>query len=244
MSPVQDVLPRGRNHNFTGKVDSSNRVMGMTMKKNTLKREILSLAVLFIGLPLFFYATGNFPKRTVLKESISLLTIIAFCLMLAQFFLTRHKRIVSNGQSRRGLITIHKGLGYVLIFVLLSHPFLIVVPRYFESGVAPKEAFITIITSFNSLGVVLGICSWLLMLSLGVTSLMRKKLPLTYKNWRILHGILAVLFTILVCWHAINLGRHTTSILSSYIVLAAMSGILPLFKTFISRPPLVQGVNK
>lgn len=244
MSLVQNVLPCGRNHNFAGKIDSSNRVMGMIMKKLTWKRDILSLAVLFIGLPLFLYITGNFPKRTFLKESISILTIIAFCLMLAQFFLTRDRHIAFRDQSRRGLITIHKGLGYVLLLVLLSHPFLIVVPRYFESGVDPKEAFITIITSFNSLGVVLGICSWLLMLILGITSLLRKKLPLAYKNWRRLHGVLAVLFTMLVCWHAIDLGRHTTPILSSYIVLAAVSGALPLLKTYISRPPLVQGVNK
>ncbi|MBU0945879.1 MAG: ferric reductase-like transmembrane domain-containing protein [Proteobacteria bacterium] len=214
------------------------------MKKQTGTRGILSLAVLFIGLPLFFYATGNFPKRTMLKESISILTILAFCLMLAQFFLTRNKCIVLAGDSRLGFNAIHKGLGYVLLIVLLSHPFLIVVPRHFESGVDPKEAFVAIITSFNSLGVVLGICSWLLMLILGVTSLLRKKLPLAYKNWRMFHGILAVLFTILVCWHAIELGRHTTPIISSYIVLAAVSGVIPLLETYISRPRLEQRVNK
>lgn len=214
------------------------------MNEQTGIKTILTLAVLFIGLPVFLYATGSFPRRTILKESISILTIMAFFLMLAQFFLARTNRRVLSGYRVSSIITIHKVLGYVFLSVLLVHPFLIVVPRYFESGIDSMEAFITIITSFNSLGIVLGICAWCLMLILGVTSFLRKKLPLRYKNWRLIHGIFAILFIILASWHAIDLGRHATLTVSTYLVVAAMSGILLLLKSYIARSPMEQGVNK
>ncbi len=244
MSLVQDVLSCGRNHYFARKIDSSHCVLGMIMNEQTEKKTILTLAVLFIGLPVFLYATGSFPRRTILKESISILTILAFFLMLAQFYLARTSRRMLNGISMSSIITSHKVLGYVFLSILLVHPFLIVVPRYFESGIDSMEAFITIITAFNSLGIVLGICAWCLMIILGITSFLRKKLPLSYKSWRLFHGILAILFTILASWHAIDLGRHTTSTLSAYLVIAATGGILLLLKTYIPRSPMEQGVSK
>lgn len=214
------------------------------MNEETRKIEILPIMLTFVGLPILLYATGDVPRRTLLKESISILTIMAFCLMPAQFFLTRCNSKMLRANLMSKVIKIHKFMGYILLCVLLVHPFLIVVPRYFEAGIDSSEAFITIITTFSSFGIVLGISAWLLMVCLGVTSFMRKKLPLSYKKWRILHGILSGFFIILASWHAIDLGRHTTSHLSSYIVIAGMGGVLLLLKTYISRSSMKQRVSK
>lgn len=214
------------------------------MNKQTQKRGVLSLILIFIGLPLFFYATGSFPRRTLLKESISLVTILAYCLMLAQFYVTRSNHLILSGYLQKNIVKIHKIVGYVFISVLLLHPFLIVVPRYFESGIDSMEAFVIILTTFNSFGILIGMCAWLLLFLLGLTSLLRKKLPISYKTWRLLHGILAVLFTVSASWHAINLGRHTTLILSSYLVLVALGGILPLLKIYLSQSLVKEGAGK
>lgn len=244
MSLVQDVLPGGCNNNFAGKIDTSNCIMGLIMKKQTEKRGILLLAALFIGLPLLFYVTGDVPRRTFLKESISILTIVAFCLILAQFFVTRSSYRMLRGYRWNTILKVHKILGYTFLGVLSVHPFLIVVPRYFESGVDSLEAFVTIITAFNSPGIVLGLCSWFLMLILGITSFLQKQLPLRYKTWKLFHIILAVCFTVLASWHAIELGRHCTLLFSSYVVLAVVSGALPLLNAYISQTSIEQGVNK
>jgi predicted ferric reductase len=244
MSSVQDVLPRGRNHYFAAKIDSGTGVMGMIMKAQTQKRGSTLFAVLFIGVPVFLYATGNFPRRTLLKESISILTILAFSLMLAQFYLTRTKGRMLSGYLPLKIIKTHKILGYVFVSFLLVHPFLIVVPRYFESGIGSREAFITIITAFDSPGIVIGISGWCLLLILGITSLLRQKLPMSHRTWRLMHGILAVLFAVTASWHAIDLGRHTTSLLSSYVVLAAGCGVFPLLITYLPRSPMRQEVRK
>lgn len=214
------------------------------MDNQRCKHGIWWLFAAFIVLPIFLYATGDFQRRTLLKETISIVVILSFSLMLAQFFLARTNRRMLSGYSMGRVITIHKVLGYSLISVLLVHPFLLVVPRYFESGVDPVDAFITIISTVNTLGVGLGICAWFLMLILGITSLMRKKIPLTYKRWRLLHGLLAVPFIILASWHALNLGRHASSLLTVYVVVFAASGIFLLFKTYIMPSQIEQGASR
>lgn len=203
------------------------------MKKETKTFSLILLSIIFVVLPMFFYITGDFSRRTCLKESISILTIIAFCLMLAQFFLMRRTNVGISGYRLTRVLIWHKIIGYVFVAILLIHPFLIVVPRYFEAGVDSMDAFNTIITSFNSVGVVLGMISWVLMLILAVTSLFRYKLPLSYKAWRTFHGVLSTLFMVFASLHAINLGRHMEGLLSYYVVILLAIGVLLLLKTYV-----------
>jgi predicted ferric reductase len=74
------------------------------------------------------------------------------------------------------------------------------------------------------------------MLVLGILSLLRKKLPMKYTNWRILHGILAMLFIAAATWHVVDLGRHTDLAMSIYMIILAVSGVLLLLKTYILKP--------
>lgn len=163
-------------------------------------------------------------------------TLLAFSLVLGVFFLTRGNRAAVTGLTMRTTVTLHKIIGYVVVAVLLLHPFFIVIPRYFESGVAPKEAFITMVTTWESPGVVLGIIAWCLLLVLGITSLLRKRLPLKYTTWRAIHGVLAIFFVVLATWHAIDLGRHTDRAMSAYMIILAAGGVLLLVKTYILKP--------
>lgn len=212
-------------------------MMNSHAKRNYLVPEVLAL----VGLPLLFWALGNFPRRTVLKEVLSLLFILAFSQMLGQFYLSRGGKSLFNGLEFGPAIKIHKVIGYTFVTVLLVHPFLIVVPRYFESGVAPLEAFVTIITTFDSRGIVLGIIAWSVLLILGITSLIRSKLPMSYRTWRLVHGILSALFISLATWHAIDLGRHTDRAMSIYIVILAAGGVLLLTRSIINGYKLKTG---
>jgi DMSO/TMAO reductase YedYZ heme-binding membrane subunit len=97
--------------------------------------------------------------------------------------------------------------------------------------VSPVDAFITMVTTLN-LGVILGIIAWCLMLVLGLTSLIRNKLHMKYKSWRVLHGILAILFAAIAVWHAIDLGRHSSLVMSIVLSLLTAGGIVILLKTY------------
>jgi len=56
----------------------------------------IAAILIFIGLPVLFWALGDVPKRTTLKETLSLITLIAFSMMLAQFYLARSNRAILN----------------------------------------------------------------------------------------------------------------------------------------------------
>jgi len=185
----------------------------------------------FIGMPLFIWAAGNFPERSVLKESLSIITIMAFCQMIGQFFWARTNRYVFKDLKMSKVLKYHKFIGYTFILILFFHPVYLVIPRFFEAGIAPVDAFVTIITTLNQ-GVVLGIIAWCLMLVLGIISFLRNKLPMKYKTWRIFHGILAALFISISAWHVIDLGRHSNLAMAILISMLSAGGILLLLKTY------------
>lgn len=205
------------------------------MKELVHRYNLIPKTIIFIGFPILFWALGDFPRRTTLKETFSIITLLAFSLMVGQFFLTRGYRAIHKELKMSNLNKIHKAIGYIFTFVLFIHPFLIVVPRYFESGVEPLDAFWTIITSFNSLGVVLGMIAWVLMLLIGITSIIRNKLSMSYKTWRIIHGILSILFIATAAWHATDLGRHTNLATSIFLIIITGGGVLLLIRTYFLR---------
>ena len=118
--------------------------MGVKMRAY-IKNKILRQSVLaFTGVPLLIWTMGNFPERSLLKESLSVMTILAFYQMIGQFFWTRTNRSAVANLKISKVIKYHKTIGYTFVIVLLIHPVLLVVPRFFELGVAPVDAFITI----------------------------------------------------------------------------------------------------
>ena len=202
------------------------------MNSQTKKVGLLPAIMLLAGLPIFFYATGDFPRRTLLKESISLLTIIGLCLILAQFFLTRSGKSLLFKSNMAKVIKVHKIIGYICLSMFFIHPFLIVLPRYFEAGVEPVASLVTILITYSNPGVLSGIFAWCLAIMLLCVAVFRKKILLTYKTWVAIHKWLSIAFILCASWHAIEIGRHTNEVLSAYIVFLALCGILLLSKDF------------
>lgn len=196
----------------------------------------IAAIVVFIALPLLIYTIGDFAKRTVLKETISLLTILSFFMMLMQFYLSRANSHVLKGHKMGKVIKWHKVLGYVFVSVLLFHPFLIVLPRYFEAGVSPNDAFIELLSNFNQLGLILGLTAWILILIIGLTSLLRNKLPFTYKTWRAIHGYLSIAFILTASLHVVDMGRHINNTIAWIIAILTISGVVMLLRMYIFKP--------
>ncbi len=181
--------------------------------------------VIFSGIPLLILAQNNLPVRSLFKEFLSILTILLFCQMLGTFFWSRINKYAVKEMKMSQVIKFHKSIGYTCTAVLLLHPVFLVLPRFFESGVSPVDAFVTILTTLNR-GIIIGIFAWCLMLLIGITSLIRKRLPMGYTTWRSFHGILAVLLLSIVPWHVIDLGRHASLAMSIFIILPVMGSLL------------------
>ena len=211
------------------------------MKLSARTYAIIAALAVFIGLPLVFYALGDAPLRSVPKEAISILTLFALSMMLGQYFLARSNETLLSLFRASQIQKVHKYIAYSAVGVILLHPVLIVVPRYFEAGVKPWDAFVTMLITFDSLGILLGLFAWVLLLVLSLTAFFRNRLTPRFRNryrgWRYFHGGLAVTFTIVALWHAIELGRHTDVAMSALFITLALIGFAMLAKLYWGAQP-------
>jgi len=179
---------------------------------------------------------GDFPSRTLLKEILSLVTVGAFYLLLAQFYLSRINIVTIKGQKFSRIVKLHKILGYICIPVIFLHPFFIVLPRFFEASLDPIDALVKILTTFETRGIILGLIAMVLMILIGITSLLRKKMHLKYTTWRTMHAFLSVAFVIVATMHSVGLGRHMDTFLSAYTIIMAVIGIVFLLRIYFFTP--------
>ena len=205
------------------------------MKKDNYIFKLTLLILAFIAVPIFLYFFGNFEKRSILMETLSIITILGFTLLLSQFFTSRLNKTLVKKIRMVNVLATHKFVGYVFISVLLLHPFFIIVPKFFDNGVTPTDAFLKLITTFSSTGVILGLITYTSIVILLTTSYFRFKLHLKYKTWRNLHGYLTLLFIITATCHVITIGRHSNTSFSVYYILALTSGIYYLLRNYLFK---------
>lgn len=206
--------------------------MGLRMENKTKLNYIISGAIIYLAIPLFYMIFGDFEKRTILKEILSLVTVGAFYLMLGQFYLSRVNIVNLKGVKYSKVVKLHKIIGYITILLIILHPIFLVLPRYLEASLDPIDAFVLILTNFGSRGIILGLIAMALMILIAITSILRKKMKIKYKTWRKIHGLLSVAFIIIATFHAVDLGRHMDAFLSNYTIVMASIGVVFLIRLY------------
>lgn len=202
--------------------------MGLNMRVYIKSHYFILSGLVFTGIPLLIWTLDDMAARSLLKDALSILTLLAFCQMAGQFFWARTNRGAVDNLKMSSVVKYHKIIGYTCGGLLLLHPVLLVVPWFFEAGITPLAAFTTVVTTVTSQGVVLGIIAWSLLLVLVLTALVRRTLPITYRTWRGLHGMAAIGFILISTWHVIDLGRHANIAFSVFIAILAVGGVLLL----------------
>ena len=205
------------------------------MENNIKLKYILISLFIFVIIPLFILSLQTLPPRTLLKESTSVLVIVGFFFLLGQFYLNRSNKFFVKIYKMFKIIKLHKIIGYTVIAIFFIHPFLIVLPRFFEAGVDPIYAFWLMITDFKSLGIIFGLIAWCVMIALLLTSFYKDKLNMTYSKWRLLHIVLSVVFISTALWHVIDLGRHMNEIMILFIFLLVCISVYQLGKLYFSK---------
>lgn len=201
----------------------------------TISGFFLRATAIFAGFPVLFLLIGGvFSGRNAYLEIFSVITVAAWCLVPGQFcwfpgnrFLSLHLRGWMLGQY-------HMIIGTSLVLLLCSHPFLLVLPKLFEYGISPREAFFTMISTPHP-GVISGIISWLMLAVLGVTAWCRNFLPMGYNTWLRMHGALASLVLIFGLHHALLLGRHITPFMSVVFVIFALAAAVMIVRRWFNR---------
>lgn len=218
--------------------------MGVGMNGENMNGSLIKTFLVVTGIPLILILFGDFQRRTLLKDSLSLLTIITFCVLAWQFYWSVKNSSMLNGRQMKSWMGLHNAVGYFAVVILFLHPIFLVFPRFFEKGMTPSEAFFTIITTLGSSGIVLGIVSWGSMVILALTSFFRKDLPFRYSTWRRFHGVLSALFLFTGSWHAVALGRHISFPLAVLIILNCILALLLYSrKFFIQQSPIQVKMN-
>ena len=205
------------------------------MENNIKLKYTLYSIFIFIAIPLLLLFLKELPERTLLKESISVLVIVAFFLTIGQFYLNRANKVFVRIYKMIKIIKLHKIIGYTVITIFFIHPFLIVLPRFFEAGVSPSHAFWLMITDFQSLGIIFGLIAWSVMIALLLTSFYKDKLNMTYTSWRVLHIVLSIFFILAALWHVIDLGRHSNEIMIFFIFLLIFIATFFLTKLYFFK---------
>ena len=205
------------------------------MENNIKLKYILISLFIFVIIPLFILSLQTLPPRTLLKESTSVLVIVGFFFLLGQFYLNRSNKFFVKIYKMFKIIKLHKIIGYTVIAIFFIHPFLIVLPRFFEAGVDPIYAFWLMITDFKSLGIIFGLIAWCVMIALFLTSFYKDKLNMTYSKWRLLHIVLSLVFISAALWHVIDLGRHMNEIMILFIFLLVCISVYQLRKLYFSK---------
>lgn len=202
------------------------------MHNHTRKSYLLHFTFIFVLFPCLLYVISGMEAGTALKSILSVTTLLAFSLMLGQMYLSGSNNFTVQILKMRMLSRLHIIVGYVCCLFLLAHPLFIVVPRFFEGGVSPVDALLLMLTTYSSKGVVLGIMAWGLVLFLVFMSFFRKMLPVAYNHWKKLHGVCAVVLTVLSTWHVIELGYHSAMVLSLFFLLLAAGGVSLLMNNY------------
>ncbi len=86
-----------------------------------------SIAV-FASIPLLIWALENAFERSILKESLSVITILIFCQMIGLFFLPRSNKYAVKTMKMGQMIKLHKMIGYTCVSIMLMHPVFIIMP--------------------------------------------------------------------------------------------------------------------
>ena len=207
----------------------------MIMENNIKLKYILISLFIFVIIPLFILSLQTLPPRTLLKESTSVLVIVGFFFLLGQFYLNRSNKVFIKIYKMVKIIKLHKIIGYTVIAIFFIHPFLIVLPRFFEAGVDPIYAFWLMITDFKSLGIIFGLIAWCVMIALLLTSFYKDKLNMTYVKWRVLHIVLSIVFVAAGLWHVIDLGRHMNEFMIFFIFLLVCMAVYLLSKLYFFK---------
>ncbi len=209
--------------------------MPQTPPELTINSFFLRATAVFAGFPvLFLLIAGVFSGRNAYLEIFSVITIAAWCLVPGQFYWFPGNRFLSLHLRGWMLGQYHMIIGTSLVLLLCSHPFLLVLPKLFEYGISPREAFFTMISTPHP-GVISGIISWLLLAVLGVTAWCRNFLPLGYKAWLRMHGILASLVLIFGLHHVLLLGRHITPFIAVIFILFTLAATVMMVRRWVNR---------
>ena len=191
----------------------------------------LTLVLVPLGLAALYYPIGS---REPVDTLASALGIVAFAALLVDFLFSGRTRWISNRIGVQRTMRIHRRVVYAIIPCIAIHPFLYSAP----DGVSwPWFNADDPVLPLGHLSLITGLAAWILTAAIIFIAVDHKKMPGSYRVWRLMHASSALVLGALIAVHAMSAGGYSARIfLAAYWILMLGAGLLLLLEMFFFQP--------
>ncbi|MFW5970399.1 MAG: ferric reductase-like transmembrane domain-containing protein [Halofilum sp. (in: g-proteobacteria)] len=187
--------------------------------------------VLVALLPLTLAVVADAPGRPGLGDLASSIAMVGFAALLLEFAFSGRFRLLTDLAGMDALMRFHQFSGYVVLLMLLLHPYLYaLVPA--ETGVPGSGD-----PGGTALAGVTGFIAWFGLIGLVFAAIFRDDLPIPYERWRLGHGVGAAIIALLGLVHTLGAGTAAASpLVAGFWIGAVGLALLTLVQVYALRP--------
>ena len=196
------------------------------------------LVVLYLALVLLplGFAAMQYPRasQAPVDTVASALGIFAFAALMVDFLFSGRTRWISQRIGVQRTMRIHRWVVYAIIPCILIHPFIYSAP----DGVSwPWFNAADPMLPLDHLSLITGLAAWILTAGIVFVAVDHKKMPGSYRVWRLMHASSAFVLAVLIAVHAISAGGYSSRIfLAGYWIVLLCAGLLILLEMFLIQP--------
>ncbi|WP_117318436.1 ferric reductase-like transmembrane domain-containing protein [Chromatocurvus halotolerans] len=160
--------------------------------------------------------------------------MVAFAALLVDFLFSGRTRWISDRIGVRRTLRIHRWVAYAIISCIALHPFLYTAP----DGVSwPWFNANDPTLILGNWSLFTGLAAWILTAGIILIAVDHRKLPGSYRAWRLMHAGSALLLGTLIAVHAISADGYSGQTgLAVYWILLLCVGLLILIEMFLVQP--------
>ncbi len=182
----------------------------------------------------FAFLHGPVHAQTSVDVLASSLGMLAFAALLVDFLFSGRTRWISDRVGVRRTLRIHRWVAYAIIACIAVHPFLYTAPDGVSWPWFNADDPTLILGNWS---LYTGLAAWILTAGIIFIAVDHRKLPGSYRAWRLMHAGSALLLGALIAVHAISAGGYSGQTgLSVYWILLLLAGLLVLAEMFLVQP--------
>lgn len=191
----------------------------------------VTLVLVPLGLAALHYPVKSRPPVDTLASALG---IVAFAALLVDFLFSGRTRWISDRIGVQRTMRIHRWVVYAIIPCIAIHPFIYSAPE----GVSwPWFNAADPVLPLGQLSLITGLAAWILTAGIIFIAADHKKMPGSYRSWRLMHASSAFVLGALIAVHAISAGGYSSRILlAGYWVLLLCAGLWILLEMFLFQP--------
>ena len=191
----------------------------------------MTLVLMPLGLAAMHYPIKSRAPADTLSSALG---IFAFAALMVDFLFSGRTHWISHRIGVQRTMRIHRCVVYAIIPCILIHPFL-----YSARDEVSWPWFNATdpVLPIDHLSLITGLAAWILTAGIIFVAVDHKKMPGSYRAWRLMHASSAFVLGALIAVHAISAGGYSSRVfLAGYWIVLLCAGLLILLEMFLIQP--------